>query len=919
LLNVTIPTRAKAKGSVRTTGSLLAKEALQAARARLGGAAPAAPTVPLPTPKSEPEPQPEPEPKPPTVPLPTLETTPEPEPPPPEPEPESEPDSEPEPKPPAPPPKARSKIVLKGKDREPEPEAAEPPAPKARKTIRLTQPIALAPAAPEVKSPSLKIPEPSFTTGKILVGQMRTKPLSLGRRTISIEMRKAPPTPAPETKPPARQEPPASSPQPSTGELPAKSSLKIITSAIKPPKARTPVRLTTSLPYRPGDSGPVGLRTEESAPAARSPSGPVAPVRKLWGPESPASQPLFPSTAKITPPRPVLEPPRLDTRPPSTKIPVSDMPPEGLKVRSTRRLTGRIPVSEPPKPPVEPPPELPAQPLEPAGPPPLEISEPAPPVALPVTPPVAEALAAPPEIAPPEKARLRRPVKLELSSRKMGDSGRLTHEAFSKMAPVEAPTARPPSQFLPPLEVEAPPESESEIETQTETAPDSPRPGTPDVKSGYTGLIPAEMQDMPDTVPLATVEDRPPQRQRRREIKVLKVPLLPPRRRDNWLWVAYAIIAAGMLAWLLLLYLATHRQAPAPETPTPPAVSNTPPTPAPAPTSPPTAATPNPSPAPAAPATPAVPDIGRQVSAYVTDGIGSFQKGDLDSALAAFNHALELDPKSADALYNRGLTKAAQDDSDGAISDYSQALEINPKMAQAYYARGLARHAKSDLDGALSDYNLAIQNEPHDALAFFNRGLIRMQKDDVDGAVVDSSRALELDPRLIQSYYNRGLGRMAKGSLDASLNDMKEFCTLAPQDAYTDYARLYIWLIRTQQNQLAEANQELNAAMVSGWNGSADAMVTKIGQFLLGQISEQSLLDAAASPIPVKDQGQHCEAWYFIGMRRLESGDKETAAIDLRKCVETEKTDYCEYILAQEALKTLNPDGAPTSTVTPAP
>jgi hypothetical protein len=34
------------------------------------------------------------------------------------------------------------------------------------------------------------------------------------------------------------------------------------------------------------------------------------------------------------------------------------------------------------------------------------------------------------------------------------------------------------------------------------------------------------------------------------------------------------------------------------------------------------------------------------------------------------------------------------------------------------------------------------------------------------------------------------------------------------------------------------------------------------------------------------------------------------AAVDLRKCVETQKTDYCEYILAQEQLKTLNPGGA---------
>jgi lipoprotein NlpI len=309
------------------------------------------------------------------------------------------------------------------------------------------------------------------------------------------------------------------------------------------------------------------------------------------------------------------------------------------------------------------------------------------------------------------------------------------------------------------------------------------------------------------------------------------------------------------------------------------------------------------------PPPPPKPDVSPQVNASVDDGKDKFQKGDLDGAIAAYNHALDLDPKAAAALYNRGLVKEAQENADGALADYSAAIEADPKMAMAYYSRGLARHSHGDLDGATGDYNQTVQIDPKNALAYFNRGLIRMQRDDIDGAIVDSSRALELDPHLIQAYYNRGLGRLAQGAMDAALSDMKTFCQQAPQDAYTDYARLYIWLIRTRQGQLAEASHELNQAMNSGWNGAADAMVTKIGEYLLGQIREEDLIKAAVSPVPIKDQGQHCEVWYFIGMRHLESGDKETAAQDLRKCVQTQKTDYCEYILAQEELKSLGAAG----------
>jgi tetratricopeptide (TPR) repeat protein len=853
-IQVAVPTRAKTPGGLRT-GTLLAKEALEAARQRVGAATPAAFTAPLPE-----------------VTRPSPEIV-------------SEPSSSPSTS--APLTKTRSKIVLKDREAQEEP----PSISKTRKTIRLTQPIGLGstassgilpPTRPEFSlpkaTPALKAPEPNLGTGKIRIGQFtRTKPLSTGRKTAPVGFR-TPSSPPPEKETPLPEAPPLvdSAPLPapgaltSSGDLAEKRSLKI-TGALKQSAPRIPVRLTTTFPYQPGDSGKLGLRSDE-ATSLRPPSQPLSPEKKIWGPEAPAARTSFPITP-LAPPSAPLDSPQLTIRPPSTKIPVSEMPPEGLKVRGTRRLTGRIPIPEQAKPPQE---EVPA-PDEVAAP----VSEGVEAPELPA-PKIAEALAAPPDVALPEKVRLRQPVKLELSSRAK-DSGRL---------------AMPPSF---PTNATALTKSGVPLSSTPESEPPVPRPGTPTEER--TEVPPAELKGTAETVPLTTVEDFPPHRLS--EVKTLAKPATKPKRREKWLWVAYAIIALGMLAWLLLLYLATHRK------PVTVAAANSSAPSAPASTSPaappaPTATDQNPG-----PTTPSS-DNEEQVKAYVSDGKGSFQKGDLDGALAAFNHALDLDPRSPDALYNRGLTKAQQDDSDGAISDFSQALQVDPKLAGAYYARGLARHSKGDLDGAISDYNLAVQNDPKLALAFFNRGLIRMQKDDIDGAIVDSGRALELDPRLIQSYYNRGLGRLAKGTLDAALSDMTTFCTLAPQDAYTDYARLYVWLIRTQQGQLAEANQELSQAMNSGWNGSADSMVTRLGEFLLGQIGESDLMAAAASPIPVKDQGQHCEAWYFTGMRRLEAGDKETAAIDLRKCVETQKTDYCEYILAQEQLKTLNPGGVAT-------
>ena len=54
--------------------------------------------------------------------------------------------------------------------------------------------------------------------------------------------------------------------------------------------------------------------------------------------------------------------------------------------------------------------------------------------------------------------------------------------------------------------------------------------------------------------------------------------------------------------------------------------------------------------------------------------------------------------------------------------------------------------------------------------------------------------------------------------------------------------------------------------------------ISRIGRFLLDQISEFDFLGGATSSDMEKNRAQHCEAWYYAGMKRLLAGDKNTAA-----------------------------------------
>ena len=88
---------------------------------------------------------------------------------------------------------------------------------------------------------------------------------------------------------------------------------------------------------------------------------------------------------------------------------------------------------------------------------------------------------------------------------------------------------------------------------------------------------------------------------------------------------------------------------------------------------------------------------------YNKRGAAKQIKGDLDSAIADYTRALELNSKSATAYYNRGLAKQAKGDLDGAIVDYTRALQLNPKDVEAYNVRGVVEHAKGQNDKAIAD------------------------------------------------------------------------------------------------------------------------------------------------------------------------------------------------------------------------
>lgn len=94
---------------------------------------------------------------------------------------------------------------------------------------------------------------------------------------------------------------------------------------------------------------------------------------------------------------------------------------------------------------------------------------------------------------------------------------------------------------------------------------------------------------------------------------------------------------------------------------------------------------------------------GKSAEDYVKEGKTLLNAKQFDQAIASFNEALKLNPKSIQALNNRGIAYCNKGDQVLAIKDFSRLIELDPKYGKAYNNRAVAYLLKGDLDKARQD------------------------------------------------------------------------------------------------------------------------------------------------------------------------------------------------------------------------
>ena len=96
-------------------------------------------------------------------------------------------------------------------------------------------------------------------------------------------------------------------------------------------------------------------------------------------------------------------------------------------------------------------------------------------------------------------------------------------------------------------------------------------------------------------------------------------------------------------------------------------------------------------------------------------------------------------------FYDEAIDLYADQKYDDAIAAYNQALEVDPKFTDAVHGLVMCYQAKGDLDAAIELTRRYIEQEPEDILAFTNLSMFYQKKGMIKEAEAAGAEARRLD------------------------------------------------------------------------------------------------------------------------------------------------------------------------------
>jgi tetratricopeptide (TPR) repeat protein len=225
--------------------------------------------------------------------------------------------------------------------------------------------------------------------------------------------------------------------------------------------------------------------------------------------------------------------------------------------------------------------------------------------------------------------------------------------------------------------------------------------------------------------------------------------------------------------------------------------------------------------------------------AYTNISICYFNLNNTEKAIEYVNRALNIEPESQEALYNKAVYLVKADRKDESVAILESLLQKNNKDKESWlqYANITYfnnEHEKSlaaaeeierrwgadvetssiiagchshlgNIEKAIDAYSTIIKLDAGQSMAWNNRGYHRTKLSRFNEAIEDLNKAIALRPDFAYAYNNRGFAYLRLGNLSQAIEDIDLSLQLDPENSYA-YKNKACYFLETGDKALAKEN-----------------------------------------------------------------------------------------------------------------
>jgi tetratricopeptide (TPR) repeat protein len=267
-------------------------------------------------------------------------------------------------------------------------------------------------------------------------------------------------------------------------------------------------------------------------------------------------------------------------------------------------------------------------------------------------------------------------------------------------------------------------------------------------------------------------------------------------------------------------------------------------------------------------------------------GVALMKKADLAGAIKELRTAVSLDPKLIRAYANLGAALARSGDLPEAVTVFQKALALDPTSPGSHLNLGLALREKGDLKGALVHLRTVAKEQPKNAMVHYELGQTLRQAGDLAGSIAEFEQAIEINPELQEGYYGLGLAlKQQAAARKPPATDVPNPALEKAQNAVTN-------------GDLEAAKDQLLALVRSDEH---NAEVHNLLGFVLGQ---QGDLEFARNHLQraIELRPNYADAHYNYGVALWYSGSRVEAVSQLRESIRVDPSAGGSYAFLGMAL-----------------